>query len=129
MATSKKTRQPTVTLSLDPEEFAFAEREGQRFGYFGAADFLQGLLNTAVIEAMDALDDPYSREVRALRKQVEKQDMRIAVLKELLGAATHANHELARENRTLSFGPEPSPPRMPASTDEPSDEIDDGIPF
>lgn len=119
MATSKKPRQQEVTLSLDSEELAFAERQGQGFGYSGTADYLQGLLNMAVLREMDEVDTPDKREIRDLKKLVAMQDMRIRVLKELLNEETHRVFALLRERRELTCSPEERPDPLADKDDIP----------
>lgn len=129
MATRKK--RPAyrkVTLTIDHEQHAFATREGAAFGHFGAEDFLNGILSTAITEAMAALDDPYSAEVRQLRRRNAMQEMRIQVLKDLLLQVMTGNCEMARQIRELHFGPDPQADRQPGPCD-PSGDFDDGIPF
>ena len=42
-----------VTLQVSDEDFAFAEARAKDQGYFGPADYLNGLLKRAILEDMD----------------------------------------------------------------------------
>jgi len=127
-ARKKRPAYRQVTLTIDADQHAFAEREGSTFGHFGAEDFLNGILSTAITEAMADLDDPYSREVRELRRRTATQDMRIQVLKDLLLQVMTGNCEMAREIRELHFGSDPEADRQPVPR-APDGNLDDGIPF
>ena len=43
-----------VILQINPEFFAFAEAMAKNGGYFGPADYLNALLNMALITEMDS---------------------------------------------------------------------------
>jgi hypothetical protein len=48
----RRSTQVWVKLQIGEEEAAFAESEWRKFGYFSRDDYLNGLLNGALISAM-----------------------------------------------------------------------------
>jgi gluconate kinase len=50
-----------VVLHIDPRYFAFAQAMAKRQGHFGPADYLNSLLNTAILTAIDEEDWPIQR--------------------------------------------------------------------
>lgn len=43
-----------VSLLVDDEHFAFAEAMAQMFEFYGPADYLNAVLNTALLEAVES---------------------------------------------------------------------------
>lgn len=43
-----------VSLLVDDENFAFAEAMAEVFGFYGPADYLNAILNTALLEAVES---------------------------------------------------------------------------
>ena len=50
-----------IVMQVSPEFFAFAEMMADKEGYFGAVDYLNGVLNMAVLTAMDEEEDQEER--------------------------------------------------------------------
>jgi hypothetical protein len=51
-----------ICLQVNEESYAFARAMADRHGYFGPNDYLNALLNTAMLTEMDEQDWPAARD-------------------------------------------------------------------
>lgn len=62
-----------VRVQVSADVMRFAQHAARRGGYFGPADYLNAILNTAMLEAME--NEPLSpREIEARRKAAEQNE-------------------------------------------------------
>ena len=131
-----------VTLQIDAEDYAFAERLAKQDRYFGPEDCLNGILNTAIMHWREHVNDmtPEHAERKHLRAIINHQVAEIRVLKALVSDALRANVKHEQELRALHFGETSQPDwqndleedpggGMRLKSDGEDGDLDDDLPF
>lgn len=112
-----------VTLQVDANEYEFAKQFAKANGYFGAEDFLNGILTTAIMEWQDESRPEYA-ELKRLHTIIDQQDVKIRVLAGFLMEALRSKVRQDLEHEAGLMG-KPIYSVPPVNDDD----LDEEIPF
>lgn len=131
-----------IELDIEAKDLEFAERAALQDCFNDADDFLSAILNAAIIEWREKMDDmtPEQEEAKRLQATVDFQKAKISVLMDMLEAAQKRNFlleecvldpnpVLLNERHYLSEFEEDPGGGMRLKSDGESEDMDDGIPF